>query len=44
MRCRGFDGRFRTRSEFRTRRADVVAFLSLCGAAAGLWLLDRVWG
>ena len=44
MRCRGFDGRFRTLTEFRTRPADVVAFLALFGAAVGLWLLDRVWG
>jgi cobalt/nickel transport system permease protein len=44
MRCRGFDGRFRTLTEFRTRASDVIAFLALAGAAAGLWLFDRVWG
>ena len=43
MRCRGFDGRFRTLTEFRTRLTDVVAFLALVAAAAGLWLLDRHW-
>jgi cobalt/nickel transport system permease protein len=45
MRCRGFDGHFRTLTAFRTRPADVFGFLVLAAAAAGLWLLDRaLWG
>jgi cobalt/nickel transport system permease protein len=41
MRCRGFDGRFRSLADFRTRPADVAAFLLVAGAAAGLAVLDR---
>jgi cobalt/nickel transport system permease protein len=41
MRCRGFDGRFRTLNTFRTRWTDVLTFLVLVGAAVGLTLLDR---
>ena len=41
MRCRGFDGRFRSLTAFRTRPADILAFLLLVAAAAGLWLVDR---
>ncbi len=41
MRCRGFDGRFRSLAAFRTRPADVAAFLLVAGAAAGLVALDR---
>ena len=44
MRCRGFDGRFHCLTDFRTRWADVLAFLVLAAAAVGLWLLDRLWG
>lgn len=42
MRCRGFDGRFRSLTEFHTRPADVVAFLFIAGAAVSLAILDRV--
>lgn len=34
MRCRGFDGRFRTRHAFRTTAADVLAFALVVGYAA----------
>ncbi len=44
MRCRGFDGQFRTLTAFRTRPADVLGFLLLVAAAANLFLLDRFWG
>jgi cobalt/nickel transport system permease protein len=40
MRCRGFDGRFRSLTAFRTRPADVTFFLLTAGAAAGLLLWD----
>jgi cobalt/nickel transport system permease protein len=40
MRCRGFDGRFRSLAEFRTTRADVLAFVLILGSAAGLLLWD----
>jgi cobalt/nickel transport system permease protein len=40
MRCRGFDGRFRSLSGFRTRPADVLAFLLVAGAAASLLVWD----
>ena len=44
MRCRGFDGHFRTLTAFRTRPADVLAFVLLAAAATGLWLIDgRMW-
>ena len=33
MRCRGFDGRFRSLSEFRTTAADVLMFLPSSPAA-----------
>jgi cobalt/nickel transport system permease protein len=43
MRCRGFDGRFRSLAAFRTTAADVLAFALIVGAAAALcgwdWLL-----
>jgi cobalt/nickel transport system permease protein len=44
MRCRGFDGTFRSLAEFRTRPADVAIFLLVVGCAAALvcWdLLER---
>jgi cobalt/nickel transport system permease protein len=43
MRCRGFDGRFRSVVAFRTRWADVAAFLLILGGAGGLlaWDLAR---
>jgi cobalt/nickel transport system permease protein len=40
MRCRGFDGRFRSLTPFHTRARDVGAFLLLAGAAAGLLAWD----
>ena len=40
MRCRGFDGRFRSLTQFRTRTADVAAFLLIASAAAGLLAWD----
>lgn len=44
MRCRGFDGRFRSLSEARTRAVDVLAFfLILTPAAALAWLDGWVW-
>jgi cobalt/nickel transport system permease protein len=36
MRCRGFDGRFRSLSTFHTRPADVAAFVAITAIAAGL--------
>jgi cobalt/nickel transport system permease protein len=41
MRCRGFDGRFRSLTTFRTRPADVFAFLAIVVVAGGIWWLDR---
>ena len=41
MRCRGFDGRFRSLTPFQTRAHDAAAFLVLAGAAAGLLLWDN---
>ena len=40
MRCRGFDGRFRSLSEFRTTAADVLMFFVVTGAAVGVGVLD----
>jgi cobalt/nickel transport system permease protein len=40
MRCRGFDGRFRSLTPFHTRFYDVTAFLALTGIAAGLLIWD----
>ncbi len=40
MRCRGFDGRFRSLTAFRTRAADVLAFLLVLAASVGICLLD----
>ncbi len=42
MRCRGFDGTFRSLTAFHTQPADVAAFLVVAGAAASLAVLDRV--
>jgi cobalt/nickel transport system permease protein len=42
MRCRGFDGRFRSLTAFRTTAADVAAFVLLVGSAAGLLVWDLV--
>jgi cobalt/nickel transport system permease protein len=41
MRCRGFDGHFRTLTTFRTTIGDVVTFLLIVVGAVGLVLLDR---
>lgn len=41
MRCRGFDGRFRTLTDFRTRRRDVAGFAVIVGAAAALLTWER---
>ena len=40
MRCRGFDGQFRSLAAARTRAADVLFFAALTGAAAGLLIWD----
>ncbi len=40
MRCRGFDGTYRSLAEFRTTSADLVFFLVLVGSATALWLWD----
>jgi cobalt/nickel transport system permease protein len=42
MRCRGFDGVFRTTSEFRTTAADIISFTALCAAIVALVLWDRL--
>jgi cobalt/nickel transport system permease protein len=44
MRCRGFDGRFRSLAEFRTRPADVALFVALAAGAAALAGWDRLPG
>jgi cobalt/nickel transport system permease protein len=41
MRCRGFDGRFRSLTDFRTTLADVLTFVLLAAALAGCWAVDR---
>jgi cobalt/nickel transport system permease protein len=40
MCCRGFDGRFRSLTEFRTTARDVAFFVALVGATAGLAAWD----
>jgi cobalt/nickel transport system permease protein len=40
MRCRGFDGCFRSLHEFRTRPADVLWFAAIAGGAAALAAWD----
>jgi cobalt/nickel transport system permease protein len=40
MRCRGFDGRFRSLTHFRTGARDVLAFAGTTGLTAGLLLWD----
>jgi cobalt/nickel transport system permease protein len=42
MRCRGFDGQFRSLAEFRTTAADLAFFLLLVGGAAAVGLWDFV--
>lgn len=41
MRCRGFDRRFHTTTQFCTRRCDVLAFAVLLAATLALLLWDR---
>jgi cobalt/nickel transport system permease protein len=41
MRCRGFDGRFRSLVVCRTTWADVIVFLLIVLSAAGLLVADR---
>jgi cobalt/nickel transport system permease protein len=43
MRCRGFNGHFRTLTTFRSRPADVLMFLTIVGVSGGLVAWD-VWG
>jgi cobalt/nickel transport system permease protein len=40
MRCRGFDGRFRSLTVFHTRTADVAGFLMVLTGSVGVGLLD----
>jgi cobalt/nickel transport system permease protein len=40
MRCRGFDGRFRSLAAFKTTAADVAMFLAVVGGAGVLWAWD----
>ena len=40
MRCRGFDGRFRSLSEFRTTGADVLMFFVVTGGTVAVCVLD----
>ncbi len=44
MRCRGFDGYYRTLSDFRTRPADIIAFLTIFSVFVGLVIVDRLPG
>ncbi len=44
MRCRGFDGRFRSLTQFRTQPGDVLAFISIAGIALVLWGWDLLQG
>ena len=41
MRCRGFDGRFHTLTEFRTTAGDVAAFLVVVGGTAAIVVWDQ---
>jgi cobalt/nickel transport system permease protein len=40
MRCRGFDGRFRSLHDFRTGAGDVIAFVLILGSGLGLLVWD----
>jgi cobalt/nickel transport system permease protein len=40
MRCRGFDGRFRSLTDFRTRAVDVAFLAGVVSAAVGLVVWD----
>jgi cobalt/nickel transport system permease protein len=44
MRCRGFDGRFRSLAEFHTRLTDVLLFGAIMATAVGLGALDWFLG
>ncbi|HVK11777.1 MAG TPA: cobalt ECF transporter T component CbiQ [Gemmataceae bacterium] len=41
MRCRGFDGTYRTATTFRTTPADVLSFAVLCAGTIALVMIDR---
>jgi cobalt/nickel transport system permease protein len=43
MRCRGFDGRFRSLVSFRTTVRDILAFGLVLVVSAGLLALDWCW-
>lgn len=43
MRCRGYDGRFRTLHDFRTRRSDVLGFIFIVSAAMLLVISELLW-
>ena len=40
MRCRGFDGEFRSLHDFRTTAGDVLAFVAIVSWAVGLGVWD----
>src|SRR6185295_11254426 len=40
MRCRGFDGRFRTLTEFQTSPVDVIGCVAILGFAAALLIWE----
>jgi energy-coupling factor transporter transmembrane protein EcfT len=40
MRCRGFDGRYRSLVEFRTTPVDLVVFAGMVASLAGLLVWD----
>lgn len=42
LRCRGFDGRFRTAVGFRTTKADIIFFVAWLAAAAALLAWDHL--
>jgi len=44
MRCRGFDGTYRTLTTFRTTPSDVLGFAVVAGLWLGLVVVDRVGG
>jgi cobalt/nickel transport system permease protein len=46
MRCRGFDGQFRSLASFQTRAVDVVVFALVVAGALGVLVLDWIeaWG
>lgn len=42
MRCRGYDGTFRTLHDFRTRPVDVFGFIVIVGCAVALVIVDLI--